>query len=76
MTLREFARRLGVSAPFISYVERDRCSLSPKRKLDAARILGVDAAVLEASEGYTRELAHWIRNSPDLIALLRKSRAS
>ncbi len=76
ITLRELARRMGVSAPYISDVEHDRRSLSPERKRDAARILGVDVVLLEASEGYTRELAHWIQGNPDLVAMLRESRST
>ncbi len=76
MTLRALARAMDVSAPFLSNVEHDRRSLTPERRTQAAAALGIDVVLLEASEGYTRELADWIANSPDLIALLRESRDS
>ncbi|MEG2596531.1 MAG: helix-turn-helix transcriptional regulator [Ruthenibacterium sp.] len=43
ITMREFARRLGVSAPFLSDVEKDRCApLTADRLETAADILNLN----------------------------------
>ena len=74
MTLRQLARALKVSAPFLSDVEHDRRNLSPDLMKRAAKVLDLDPVLLEAAQGYTRELADWVRRDPRPIAMLRESR--
>ncbi len=76
ITLRQLARTVGVSAPFVSDVEHDRRSLTPERRVQFADALGIDPALLDAASGYTRDLAEWIASNPGLVRMLRESRSS
>lgn len=75
MTLRALAQAMGVSAPFLSDVEHDRRPLSPERLKQAADVLEIDVALLEAASGYTRDLGEWIAKNVDLVKLLREMRS-
>lgn len=74
MTLRALARAIGVSAPFMSDVEHGRRPLTEERMRQVAAALDIDVVLLEAANGYTRDLADWIRDDHELVALLRESR--
>lgn len=74
MTLRGLAAALELTAPHILNVEKDRRLLSPKSEARVCEVLGIDPVVLEAGKGYTRDLADWIKDNPDLIRLLREHR--
>lgn len=52
ITLREFARQLGVSAPYISQVEQDRAAAPVKERVtEMAHLLRVDPDELLAAAG-------------------------
>jgi transcriptional regulator with XRE-family HTH domain len=51
ITLRAFAEKLGVSAPFVSDVEHGRRHLTAERLMVAARILGTKAERLAEVAG-------------------------
>ena len=70
--LREFAKLLGVSATYVSQVERDE--LPPpaeERVVKTAELLGVDRDELMARAGrVSRELEDIIRDKPKAAAVL------
>ena len=74
ITLRALARWLEVSAPYLSDVEHDRRTLSERNEKRACKALDLDPVLLEAGRGYTRELADWLKDNPELIRMLRESR--
>jgi transcriptional regulator with XRE-family HTH domain len=76
LSLRGLAATIGVSAPYMSQVEHDRARLSLERKQQIASVLGIDVVLLDAAEGYTRDLAHWIADNPELVQLLREARST
>src|SRR3712207_2861607 len=76
MSLRDFARTMGVSAAYLSDVEHDRRTLSPDRIAQAARVLGIQADTLRFCRGYQRDVEEWLRERPDLVQLLRVARAT
>ena len=76
MSLRALADAIGVSAAYLCDVEHDRRTLSLSRIAQAAQALDIAPEVLEASKGYTRDLAEWLAEHPEIIALLRCARAT
>jgi transcriptional regulator with XRE-family HTH domain len=75
LSLRELATKVGVSAPFLSDLERNRRSTEKLAELAAA--LDVSVAVLEGLDGrMTTDLKDWIAANPGMIAVLREIRAS
>ena len=75
LSLRELARRTGVSAPFLSDLERDRRKTTKIDEL--ARELNSSAGVLRALEGrLSQDLRDWIAANPGMVAVLREMRAS
>ena len=75
MTLRALARTLGVSAPYVSDIEHDRGRhFSVENEAKVCELLDIHPAEIEASKGYTRELADWIKDNPEVIRMLRESR--
>ncbi len=73
ITLRELARRIDVSAPFVCDLEKDRRTSA--RLTEIAKALGVDVVDLETRKGVTREMAEWLRNQPGLLRVLRRRMA-
>lgn len=74
MTLRALASIIGVSAPFMSDVEHNRRALTDERIDQVAKALDLSAGALRVVNGLTMELKTWIRDNPDLIAILHTAR--
>lgn len=75
ITLRELARRVGISAPFLSDIEHNRRSTDKLRELASA--LAVEPTVLTAFDGrLSGELKDWIAANRDVSALLEDIRTS
>jgi transcriptional regulator with XRE-family HTH domain len=75
LSLRGLAQRIGVSAPFLSDVERNRRSTD---KLDAlAKALQVSVEELEALDGrIPTDLKEWLLANPGVVALLKEWQSS
>ncbi|HLK15193.1 MAG TPA: helix-turn-helix transcriptional regulator [Fimbriimonadaceae bacterium] len=75
ISLRQLATKVGVSAPFLSDLERNRRSTE---KLDQlATALDVSVEVLQELDGrMTPDLKEWIAANPGMIAVLREIRSS
>lgn len=75
ISLRGLAEQVGVSAPFLSDVERNRRSTD---KLEAiAKILEVPIEELARLDGrISADLKEWLAERPDLVALLKELQAS
>ncbi len=72
-TLREFAKLLGVSAPFYCDVEHGRRGAWKIEEI--ARLLNLDATKLRRqSDRYTREEVAWLNQRPELMDMLRRTR--
>lgn len=71
LSLRELARRVGISAPFLSDIERGRRTTE---KLDAiASELGVDAEVLRSLDTrLSSRVREWAANTPGVTRLLEE----
>lgn len=75
MTLRALARKLDVSAPFLSDVEHNRRRTDKLKEF--AEALGVEFAQLEERDGrLPADLKDWISSTPGLVTLLKAMRAS
>lgn len=75
MSLRELAEEVGVSAPFLSDLERNR--RSTERLEDLAEALGVSVELLRKFDTrVSSEVRDWISTSPGLSALLREMKDS
>lgn len=75
LSLRELAKQVKVSAPFLSDVERNRRSTT--RLQEIATALGVDVATLEdADQRLTNELRDWLSQSPGMIRVIKELRTS
>ena len=70
ITLRELARRVGVSAPFLSDLEHGRRSTTHLASI--AKELGVPFEQLEPLQFTTREEVAWLDAHPEMRAWLRK----
>jgi transcriptional regulator with XRE-family HTH domain len=74
ISLRELARRLDVSAPYISDVEHGRRSFL--RLSECAAILDVtEEWLIGRSEILNRKEIAWINSRPEIMELLRRWRA-
>jgi transcriptional regulator with XRE-family HTH domain len=75
LSLRELARRVGVSAPFLSDVERNRRATD--KLAEVARALGVSLTELERFDSrLPPDIKEWIASSPGVSSLLRELRDS
>jgi transcriptional regulator with XRE-family HTH domain len=75
VTLRELARRIGVSAPFLSDVEHNRRSTDRLRELSSA--LDVPFEQLARFDGrLSGDIKEWISANPEIASLLQDLRAS
>jgi transcriptional regulator with XRE-family HTH domain len=75
ISLRQLAAQVGVSAPFLSDLERNRRSTEKLQEL--ATVLEIDVGVLQGFDGrMTSDLKEWIAANPGMIAVLREMRAS
>lgn len=73
LTLRKLAERIGVSAPYLSDVERGRRGIPKLPEL--ARICGVTVdSLVSRSETLTRTEVEWINAHPEIVAMLRRFR--
>jgi len=73
MSLRQLARKSGVSPAFMSDLEKGRRGTD--RLGDIAKALGCKKTDLEQFDGrLTRDLAEWLRENPDIVRLLRERR--
>jgi transcriptional regulator with XRE-family HTH domain len=72
LSVRGFARQVGVSAPFVTDIEAGRRWPSPATLARIAHVLGVPLAELEALDTrLTPELQRWIAERPRVGRLLR-----
>lgn len=75
LTLRELARRVGVSAPFLSDVERNRRATD--KLAEISRALDVPNTELERFDArLPADLKEWISRGPGVPTLLRDLRDS
>ena len=73
ISLRALGATVGVSAPFLSDLERGRRKTDKLPAIAAA--LDVDVAILQALDGrLTQDLKDWIAENPGLIAILREAK--
>ncbi len=73
MTLRALARKVGLSAPFLSDLEHGRRRTDHHEALAAA--LDVDEAELRALDGrITQAMKDWMEKNPKLVAFLEECR--
>jgi transcriptional regulator with XRE-family HTH domain len=74
-SLRQLAAKVGVSAPFLSDLERNRRSTEKLEEL--ANALDVPPSLLQQFDGrLTSDLRDWIAANPGMIAVIREMRAS
>jgi transcriptional regulator with XRE-family HTH domain len=75
LTVRGFARQIGVAPPFVTDIEADRRRPSPEVLARIAQVLGVPLAELEALDPrLTAEVKEWIADEPRVGRLLRQLR--
>jgi len=73
MSLRALGATIGVSAPFLSDLERDRRKTD--KLAEIAKALDADEETLRALDGrLTQDLKDWIAANPGMIAILREMR--
>jgi transcriptional regulator with XRE-family HTH domain len=75
LTLRETARRIGVSAPFLSDVERNRRATDKLNELAAALRVSIDE-LARFDARLSPELKEWISRTPGVSDLLREIKDS
>jgi transcriptional regulator with XRE-family HTH domain len=77
ITLRELARRVGVSAPYLTDLEAGRRHPSPEVLGRMAEALGLPASELEALDRrLSPEVRRWVETQPDVARLLRTMQSS
>src|SRR5262245_2857117 len=77
ITLRELARRVEVSAPYLSDLEAGRRHPGPEVLARIAGALELPAAELEALDTrLSPEVRRWVETEPDVARLLRTIQAS
>jgi transcriptional regulator with XRE-family HTH domain len=68
-TVRQLARKVGLSPAFICDIEHDRRSTTKLPEL--AQALKIPLRELESRAGVNRDLTDWLSHHPKLIQLLR-----
>jgi transcriptional regulator with XRE-family HTH domain len=77
VSLREFARRVGVSAPFVTDLEAGRRHPGAEVLGRIARELDVPVAVLEDFDSrLSPEVRRWVESEPEVGRMLRSIRSS
>ncbi len=77
LSLREFARRVGVTPPYVTDLEADRRRPGPEVLARMAAELGVPASRLEALDTRLRpEVRKWVESQPEVGQLLRRLKDS
>ena len=77
VSLREFARRIGVSAPFLSDLEAGRRYPGPEVLARIAAELEAPLDELEAEDNRLQpEVRRWVESEPELSRLLRTLKSS
>jgi transcriptional regulator with XRE-family HTH domain len=77
ITLRELARRVEVSAPFLTDLEAGRRHPGPDVLRRLAAALDLPAAELEALDTrLSPEVRRWVETEPDVARLLRTMQSS
>jgi transcriptional regulator with XRE-family HTH domain len=77
ITLRELARRVEVSAPYLTDLEAGRRHPGPDVLQRIARALELPAAELEALDTrLSPEVRRWVETQPDVARLLRTIQTS
>jgi len=75
MTLRALAKKVNVTAPFLSDLEHNRRNTD--KLTEIAKALHVDVAELQRLDGrLTADMKDWIAANPGIVALLKDIRAS
>jgi transcriptional regulator with XRE-family HTH domain len=77
LSLREFARRIQVSAPFVTDLEAGRRNPSPDVLARIAAELAMPLEVLEALDTrLSPEVRRWVESEPEIGRLLRTIKSS
>ncbi len=77
LSLREFARRVGVTPPYVTDLEADRRRPGPEVLARMAAELGLPVEQLEALDTRLRpEVRKWVESEPEVGQLLRRLKDS
>lgn len=77
LSLREFARRVGVSPPFVTDLEAGRRNPSAEILSRIASALDLPTAELESLDNrLTPEVRRWVESEPEMSRLLRTLKRS
>lgn len=77
LSLRELARRVGVSPPFMTDLEADRRHPGPEVMERIAAQLGMPLDELQALDSRMRpDVRRWVEARPEVVRLLRRIRSS
>lgn len=77
LSLREFARRVGVTAPYVTDLEADRRRPGPEVLTRMAKELHIPVHQLEALDTRLRpEVKKWVESQPEVSQLLRRLKDS
>jgi len=77
LTLREFARRVGVTPPYVTDLEADRRRPGPEVLARIARELATPVEQLQALDTRLRpEVRRWVESEPEVGQLLRRLKDS
>jgi transcriptional regulator with XRE-family HTH domain len=75
LTVRGFARQIGVQPPFVTDIEADRRRPSPEVLARIAEVLDLSLGELEALDPrITPEVKEWMNEEPRVSSLLRRLR--
>lgn len=72
LSMREAAKRCGVTAPYWCDLEHDRRSPSPEMLASVADLLDMTPAVLRQSiRRMSRDVTRWLDRHPEVVAWIR-----
>ena len=78
MTLHALAAKTGTSATFMSDLEHNRLDIDDDTLQRIANALGVDVAEFDSvrNQLLTTDLKDWLKDNPDMLALLKDIKAA